>query len=91
MNNNKYILAIDQSTSASKFILFNKRAELVKRVSIPHQQFYPQQGFVEHDAEEIFNNVVKGMEEILSESSVTSDEIASISITNQHDLGQNNR
>lgn len=81
----KYILAIDQSTSASKFILFNKRAELVKRLSIPHQQFYPQQGFVEHDGEEIFNNVVKGMVQVLSEASVSSDEIAGISITNQRE------
>ncbi|HBE41799.1 MAG TPA: glycerol kinase, partial [Bacteroidales bacterium] len=47
----KYILAIDQSTSASKVMLFNNKARLVSRVSLPHQQFYPQQGFVEHDAE----------------------------------------
>ncbi len=85
MNNKEYILAIDQSTSASKFILFNKRAELVKRVSIAHQQFYPQQGFVEHDAEEIFNNVVKGMEQVLREASVLPNEIAGISITNQRE------
>jgi glycerol kinase len=85
MSNKKYILAIDQSTSASKFILFNKRAELVKRVSIAHQQFYPEQGFVEHDAEEIFNNVVKGMEQVLSEASVSPNEIAVISITNQRE------
>jgi len=74
----KYILAIDQSTSASKFILFNKSAELVKRVSITHQQFYPQPGFVEHDAEEIFNNVVKGMKQVISEASVSSDKITGI-------------
>ena len=85
MSNKKYILAIDQSTSASKFILFNKRAELVKRVSIAHQQFYPQQGFVEHDGEEIFNNVVKGMEQVVKEASVSPDEIAGISITNQRE------
>lgn len=81
----KYILAIDQSTSASKFILFNKKAELINRVSIPHEQFYPQQGFVEHDGEEIFNNVINGMKQVLKNSSITSHEIASISITNQRE------
>ncbi len=81
----KYILAIDQSTSASKFILFNKQAELVKRVSIPHKQFYPQPGFVEHDGNEIFSNVVKGMQQVLAESSVSANEIAGISITNQRE------
>ena len=81
----KYILAIDQSTSASKIIIFNKKAELVKRVSIPHQQFYPQPGFVEHDAEEIFNNVVTGMKQVLAECSLSSHDITCISITNQRE------
>jgi glycerol kinase len=81
----KYILAIDQSTSASKVMLFNKKAGLVSRVSLPHQQYYPRQGFVEHDAEEIFANVVKGMEQIVSESSVSVNDIAGIAITNQRE------
>lgn len=81
----KYILAIDQSTSASKIILFDRKAGLVNRVSLPHQQFYPQQGFVEHDAEEIFTNVVEGMKQVVSESSVGVDDIAGIAITNQRE------
>lgn len=81
----KYIIAIDQSTSASKVILFNKKAEIVKRVTIPHQQYYPQAGFVEHDAEEIFNNVVNGIKQVVSETSISSNEIAAISITNQRE------
>ena len=81
----KYLLAIDQSTSASKAMLFNNKAELVHRVSIAHQQFYPQPGFVEHDALEIFNNVVEAMKQVLAESSVKEDKIAGISITNQRE------
>lgn len=81
----KYILAIDQSTSASKIMLFNKDAGLVSRVSLPHQQYYPQQGFVEHDAEEIFANVVRGMEQVVRESSVPLSDIACIAITNQRE------
>lgn len=81
----KYILAIDQSTSASKVMLFGKKAELFHRVSLPHQQFYPQPGFVEHDAEEIFANVVKGIRQVMTESSVDTDSIAAIAITNQRE------
>ncbi len=43
-----YLLAIDQSTSATKVMLFNHAAELVDRVSVAHKQYYPQPGFVEH-------------------------------------------
>ena len=85
MKNKNYIIAIDQSTSASKVMLFDKSASLVRRVSLPHQQFYPQQGFVEHDAEEIFNNVVTGIKQVVEESSVSMDEVAGISITNQRE------
>jgi glycerol kinase len=81
----KYILAIDQSTSATKVMLFNKKATLVSRISLSHQQFYPQQGFVEHDAEEIFANVVKGMNQIVKDSSVSLNDIAGIAITNQRE------
>ena len=81
----KYIIAIDQSTSATKVILFNRKAELVHRISIPHQQFYPQPGFVEHDAIEILNNVVSGLKTLISETKVTESEIAGIAITNQRE------
>ncbi|MFA9389703.1 MAG: glycerol kinase GlpK [Prolixibacteraceae bacterium] len=80
-----YILAIDQSTSASKVILFNRTAELVHRVSIPHEQFYPEPGFVEHDPEEIFNNVVNAIKQVIRETRISPNEIAGISITNQRE------
>ena len=47
------IITIDQSTSATKAMLFSESCELLHRVNIEHQQFYPQLGWVEHDAEEI--------------------------------------
>lgn len=83
--NKKYIIAIDQSTSASKIMLFSQKAELVYRLSYPHKQFYPQDGFVEHDAVEIFTNVIKGLEQIVSETKIPLSEIAGISITNQRE------
>jgi glycerol kinase len=81
----KYILAIDQSTSATKVMLFNKNAELVYRKSIPHQQYYPKPGFVEHDAMEIFNNVVSGLKNLVSETKISESEVAGIAITNQRE------
>ena len=81
----KYILAIDQSTSATKVMLFDRQASLVNRLSYPHQQFYPETGFVEHDPEEIFANTVKGMVEILAKNNLTDMDISVISITNQRE------
>lgn len=87
MNNTvgKYILAIDQSTSATKVMLFDAAAILVQRVSISHSQFYPAEGFVEHDPEEIFANTVKGMTEVLLLAGKKSSDLAVISITNQRE------
>ena len=84
----KYIIAIDQSTSASKVILFNQNAELVHRISIAHQQFYPHSGFVEHDAMEIFNNVISGIKSLISATKISESEIAGIGITNAQVRGQ---
>jgi glycerol kinase len=81
----KYILAIDQSTSATKVILFDGRANLVHRISLAHQQYYPADGFVEHDPEEIFENTVKGMTEILQLKGLKASDLAVVSITNQRE------
>ena len=57
----RYVIAIDQSTSASKVFLMDARGRIVKRFSKPHQQYYPKPAFVEHDAEEIWQNVREGV------------------------------
>jgi glycerol kinase len=84
-HNKKYIIAIDQSTSASKIMLFDNNAGLVKRLSFPHKQYYPQEDFVEHDGIEIFNNVVIGLKEIISVTNTEISEVAGIAITNQRE------
>ncbi len=81
----KYILAIDQSTSATKVMLFNRQAELVHRVSLPHKQFYPQPGFVEHDADEILTNTLNGLNQVVSEAKVAVSAVSAIAITNQRE------
>jgi glycerol kinase len=80
-----YILSIDQSTSATKVMIFDSTARLVEKFSISHKQFYPHPGFVEHDPLEIYENTVKGIKEIIRKTKVNPSEIASLSITNQRE------
>lgn len=85
MNKEQYILSIDQSTSASKVMLFDSKANLIHRISKPHKQHYPQAGFVEHDPEEIFNKVRSAMKELVDETKISIESISAISITNQRE------
>lgn len=79
----KYIVAIDQSTSASKAFLVDESGAIVRRASLPHKQYYPAPGRVEHDAAEIWRNV----ETIIAEVSagMRSEDIACIAISNQRE------
>ncbi len=81
----KYLLAIDQSTSATKVLLFNRNAELADRVSVPHKQYYPRSGFVEHDPEEIFTNTITGIKQLIQQSGIDESIVAGIAITNQRE------
>ncbi len=78
------ILAIDQSTSATKAILFDTKGCIVARASREHRQIYPQPGWVEHDAEQIWENVLAVIREIASNSGRISD-LVCLSITNQRE------
>ena len=80
-----FLLAIDQSTSATKLMLFNRNAELADRVSVPHKQYYPRSGFVEHDPEEIFNNTLTGIKQLILQSGIDESGISGIAITNQRE------
>lgn len=80
----KYIISIDQSTSATKAVLFTEDCHLVRRVNIDHQQYYPQAGWVEHDAEEIYRNTVEAIRRVVAQGE--GEEAAySLSITNQRE------
>ena len=56
-----YIISIDQSTSSTKALLFDEEGNLLARTHVDHHQYYPQEGWVEHDAEEIYDNMVKAI------------------------------
>jgi len=78
-----YIIAIDQSTSSTKALLFDEQCRMVARTNVDHKQYYPQTGWVEHDAEEIYNNMVEAIRMLFSEHSEASE--YSLAITNQRE------
>lgn len=80
-----YILSIDQSTSGTKAILFDRQGKLVNRKTIAHQQFYPQAGFVEHDPVEIFENTCEAVQQVIRDQQLTEADIAGLAITNQRE------
>ena len=79
------ILALDQSTSATKAMLFNLSGGLVGKYSVPHEQIYPRPGWVEHDAEEIYQNTVKAVRRLLEQYNGTEQKLLCLSITNQRE------
>ncbi len=80
-----YLLAIDQSTSATKALLFNTDGAVIDRVAHNHQQLYPQPGWVEHDAEEIWRNVLQSVLVLRSRNAENLRMIQGVSITNQRE------
>jgi glycerol kinase len=81
----KFTLAIDQSTSSTKAMLFDENATLVARTSVDHKQYYPQPGWVEHDPEEILRNTYKSVELLLEKSKTDPSNVTSVAITNQRE------
>ena len=79
------ILAIDQSTSATKAVLFNAAGKILDKASRPHRQIYPQPGWVEHDAEEIWRNVLAVIREIAIRNREKISKLAGLSLTNQRE------
>lgn len=79
------ILALDQSTSATKALLFEADGTLVDRESLDHRQFYPQPGWVEHDAEEIWQNTLAVLRALLGRQAARTGAIACLSLTNQRE------
>jgi len=77
------LLALDQSTSATKAVLFDDRGAVVDKASRDHRQLYPQPGWVEHDAEEIWRNTLDVIREVATRRDLAS--LAGLSITNQRE------
>jgi glycerol kinase len=79
------IIAIDQSTSSTKVMLFDEQCSIVARTSVDHRQYYPQTGWVEHDAEEIYQNMLTAIRQIVSCRADVQSATYSLAITNQRE------
>lgn len=81
----RYVLAIDQGTTSSRAILFNKSGEIEAVAQKEFTQIFPNAGWVEHDAMEIWGSVQSVIAEVLATNRIAAQEIAAIGITNQRE------
>lgn len=81
----KYFLAIDQGTTSSRAILFSTDGKPIQTCQKAFQQFYPQNGWVEHDPEEIWATTLETGREVINQGGISADEILAIGITNQRE------
>jgi len=81
----QYIVSIDQSTQGTKALLFDMNGTLMCRTDLPHKQIVNEQGWVSHDPEEIFNNVIKVIRGVLQKANVSPELVAGIGISNQRE------
>lgn len=81
----EYIIALDQGTTSSRAILFNKKGEIVNIAQKEFQQIYPKSGWVEHDPQEIWSSQLAVLTEALAKSKTKLESIKGIGITNQRE------
>ena len=81
----KYIMALDQGTTSSRAILFDKEGNIIATSQKEFTQIYPKPGWVEHNAMEIWGSQSGVMREVLETNSISPNEIAAIGITNQRE------
>ena len=81
----QYIMSLDQGTTSSRCILFDKAGSICSLVQKEFRQFYPQPGWVEHDAEEIWETTLEVSRKAMEKLGVTAADIAAIGITNQRE------
>ena len=78
------IIAIDQSTSSTKAMLFDEECRMLARQNVDHHQYYPQAGWVEHDAEEFYQNLVEAVRQLVAPEP-NPDIRYSLALTNQRE------
>ena len=80
-----YILALDQGTTSSRSIIFDKQGNIISVAQKEFKQIFPQPGWVEHDAEEIWSTQYGTMAEAVAKAGITMKQVAGIGITNQRE------
>lgn len=80
-----YVCSIDQGTSSTRFMIFDKHGAVIGVNQKEHTQHFPAAGHVEHDPEEIWKNTKDVINGALKDANVTASEIAALGITNQRE------
>jgi len=80
-----YIGAIDQGTTSTRFIVFDRSGQLISTAQKEHQQIYPHPGWVEHNPEEIWQRTREVIAEAMSKKGLRPQDLAAIGITNQRE------
>jgi glycerol kinase len=80
-----YVLAIDQGTTSTRAMIFDKKGSVVSVGQMEHEQIFPKAGWVEHDPNEIWNNTRQVIGQALSKADITRHDIAAVGITNQRE------
>jgi glycerol kinase len=81
----RYIGAIDQGTTSTRFIVFDRSGETIATAQMEHQQIYPQPGWVEHDPLEIWRNTQSVISEALHNAGLAAHDLAAVGITTQRE------
>lgn len=81
----KYVLALDQGTTSSRTIVFDKKGNIVSKAQFEFTQIYPQSGWVEHDPYEIWESQLHSLQVALQNGNINPEEIAAVGITNQRE------
>ncbi|MBC7569518.1 MAG: glycerol kinase GlpK [Spirosoma sp.] len=81
----QYVAAIDQGTTSTRCIVFNRQGEIVSQAQKEHQQIYPKPGWVEHDADEIWRNTLEVVALARINAKLAVHDVAAIGITNQRE------
>ncbi|MGO2658654.1 glycerol kinase GlpK [Mycetocola reblochoni] len=81
----KYVIAIDQGTTSSRAILFDRSGSIVSTGQLEHEQIFPHAGWVEHDPMEIWEHTREAIGQALSKANVTRHNVEAIGITNQRE------
>ena len=80
-----YIGAIDQGTTSTRFIVFDRSGRIVTTAQKEHEQIYPKPGWVEHNPEEIWARTQEVIAEALKAKNLTAKDLAGVGITNQRE------
>ena len=81
----KYVIAIDQGTTSSRAIIFDKTGSIISTGQLEHEQIFPRAGWVEHDPLEIWSNTREVIGQALAKANLTRHDIAAVGITNQRE------